>query len=207
MALPLMGTNGASLTYTSTTITQTDVRLAARYEARSMRRCSLDRGLRLAPPGTLLRDADGKPKPNGLYRVPFTAIVPQCALTSSTPVPILIYGHGLLGTSGQVGSGPRIATESCMVAIGTDMRGMSDIDVPNVVTALNDANKGGLIFDVLVQGMINHVALVQIARGPMASVLFTQGRRWLARGSDPRVYYYGISQGGSRAPRCAASIR
>ncbi|MBL0214852.1 MAG: hypothetical protein IPQ07_13335 [Myxococcales bacterium] len=199
VALPLMGTNGASLTYTSTTITQTDVRLAARYEGTFDAPLFLSTAASgVAPPNvTLLRDADGKPKPNGLYRVPFTAIVPQCALTSSTPVPILIYGHGLLGTSGQVGSsGPRIAaTESCMVAIGTDMRGMSDIDVPNVVTALNDANKGGLIFDVLVQGMINHVALVQIARGPMASVLFAKA----GGGSlvDPtRVYYYGISQGG-----------
>jgi hypothetical protein len=75
------------------------------------------------------------------------------------------------------------------------MRGMSDVDVPNVVSTLNDLNKGPAVFDVLVQGMINHVALVQIATGPMAQMLFRK------QNGDPlvdttKVYYYGISQGG-----------
>jgi hypothetical protein len=145
----------------------------------------------------LARSADGKPMVMGTYRAPFTAIVPQCAIDSATPVPILIYGHGLLGDSTQAASGgTRIAAhELCMVAIGTDMRGMSDVDVPNVVHSLNDANQGPAIFDVLVQGMINHVALVQIAKGPMAQTLFRK------QNNDPivdptKVVYYGISQGG-----------
>ena len=194
--MPLMGTNGASLTYTSAAMTQGDARIAFRYDGMFDAPLFLSSGN--AGPGVkMLRDGDGKPKPNGLYKVPFTAIVPQCALTAATPVPILIYGHGLLGSAMQVaGLGPRSAgIEACMVVIGTDMRGMSDVDVPNVALALNDANSGNLIFDVLVQGMINHVALVQIARGPMAAALFAkQGGGSLV---DPnRVYYYGISQGG-----------
>jgi hypothetical protein len=83
----------------------------------------------------------------------------------------------------------------CAVVVGTDMRGMAEVDVPNVALALNDANNGAAIFDVLVQGMINHVALVQAARGPMAQTLFTKpGGGQLV---DPsKFYYYGISQGG-----------
>ncbi len=194
--MPLMGTNGASLRYTSAPTVETDPRIAARYDGEFD--APLFLSAKTASPGVkLLRGADGKPMPNGLYKVPFTAIVPQCALTSATPVPILIYGHGLLGDATQTASSgtKNAATEACMVAIGTDMRGMSDIDVPNVALALNDANNGGLIFDVLVQGMINHVALVQVARGPMATALFAK----TGGGSlvDPsRVYYYGISQGG-----------
>jgi len=53
--------------------------------------------------------------------------------------------------------------------------------------------------------MMNHIALVQIARGPMAQRLFLDGTRPLA---DPsKVHYYGISQGGIMARRCARSIR
>ncbi|MEO7093318.1 MAG: hypothetical protein ABI175_08715, partial [Polyangiales bacterium] len=187
---------GAALAFTSTTTAPGDTRFAARYDGQFDAPLFLSQVLP-GPGVKLLRDSAGKPKPNGLYKVPFTAIVPQCALTSPTPVPILIYGHGLLGDATQVASsGPRnAAAESCMVAIGTDMRGMVDVDVPNVALALNDANSGNLIFDVLVQGMINHVALVQIARGPMAAALFAK----TGGGSlvDPsRVYYYGISQGG-----------
>ncbi len=194
--MPLMGTNGASLTYTSATMTQGDARIAFRYDGMFDAPLFLSSG-RAGPGVKMLRDGDGKPKPSGLYKVPFTAIVPQCALTAAAPVPILIYGHGLLGNATQVaGLGPRSAgIDACMVVIGTDMRGMSDVDVPNVALALNDANSGNLIFDVLVQGMINHVALVQVARGPMAAALFAkQGGGSLV---DPnRVYYYGISQGG-----------
>lgn len=194
--LPLMGTNGSSLTYTSTPMTQGDARIAFRYDGTFDAPLFLSSGIP-GPAVKLLRDADGKPKPSGLYKAPFTAIVPQCALTAAAPVPILIYGHGLLGAATQVGgSGPKnAAAEACMVVVGTDMRGMADVDVPQVALALNDANDGGLIFDVLVQGMMNHVALVQIARGPMATGLFAKA----GGGSlvDPsRVYYYGISQGG-----------
>ena len=196
-ALPVIGANGANLTYTSATMQNGDARFAARYDGMYDAPLFLSNHGSATPGVTLLRDAAGKPQPNGLYKVPFTAVVPQCALTSPTPVPILIYGHGLFGAGTQTaGSGPRnAAAEGCMVAIGTDMRGMSDIDVPNVALALNDANQGGLVFDVLVQGMINHVALAQIARGPMAQALFAKA----GGGSlvDPsRVYYYGISQGG-----------
>lgn len=194
--LPLMGTNGSALTYTATEMSQGDTRFAKRYDGTFDAPLFLS-GTNASPGIKMLRDGDGKPKPNGLYRVPFTAMVPECALTSPTPVPILVYGHGLLGNATQVASsGPRhAAAAACAVLVGTDMRGMSDIDVPNVVLTLNDANLGGLIFDVLVQGMINHVALVQIARGPMAQTLFAKpGGGSLV---DPnRVYYYGISQGG-----------
>ena len=76
------------------------------------------------------------------------------------------------------------------------MRGMSDVDVPNVALALNDGNNGHLIFDVLVQGMMNHIALVQIARGPMATHAVHEDRAAPRSSIRASVYYYGISQGG-----------
>lgn len=197
-ALRAMGTNGANLTYTVTTdMPSSDARIARRIDGQFDAPLFLGNGGAASPGTALVRGPDGKPVTGGMYRVPFTAIVPQCALQSITPVPMMIYGHGLLGDSGQVhSSGTRHASAGlCMVVVGTDMRGMSTMDLGNVALALNDANNGPLIFDVLVQGMINHVALVQIARGPMAQTLFRKpGDLPLV---DPnKFHYYGISQGG-----------
>ena len=146
---------------------------------------------------TLLRGADGLPAASGTYRIPFTAIVPACALEAEAPVPLLVYGHGLLGTADQVASGGTrtAAAGLCMVTIGTDLRGMSTPDLPNVLFALSDANKGPLVFEALVQGVVNHISLVQMARGRMATELFGDGEGGSLIDPD-RVHYYGISQGG-----------
>ena len=198
-ALAIMGTDGSALDYTVTKEeTPGDTRIAKQYTG------TYDAPLFLTNPSPsdttaqLLRDASGFPKPNGLYRAPFTAIVPQCAYDSPTPVPIFLYGHGLLGASNQVASGGTraAAAEICAVAVGTDMRGMSDVDVPNVALALNDGNNGHLIFDTLVQGMMNHIAMVQIAKGPMAQKLFVKPGTTTSVVDTSKFYYYGISQGG-----------
>ncbi len=195
VTLAMAGTDGATLNYTATDMAQGDTRIARRIDGTFDAPLFLSNEMATRST-TLLRDDGGKPRASGLYRVPFTAIIPQCALTALGPVPIMIYGHGLLGTGAQAASGGTrsAAAEICVIAIGTDMRGMAEMDVTNVVNALNDGNLGHLIFDVLIQGMMNHIALTQIARGPMTQRLFLDGTRQLA---DPsRVYYYGISQGG-----------
>ncbi|HWO21815.1 MAG TPA: hypothetical protein VNO30_23760 [Kofleriaceae bacterium] len=197
-ALAVMGANGQNLTYAVTTdAPPSDTRIARRIDGEFDAPLFLGNGAKPEPGTALVRGPDGKPVTAGMYRVPFTAIVPACALQSQTPVPLMIYGHGLLGDSTQVASaGTRHASaELCMVVVGTDMRGMATIDVPGVLLALNDANNGPLIFDVLVQGMVNHVAMVQIARGPMAQTLFRK-QNGMPLVDPSKFYYYGISQGG-----------
>ena len=196
-ALPLMGTNGSNLAFTVTSrTTSTDPRIASRIDGTFDSPLFLTNNGAVSPATSLVRDAAGKPSPTGLYRAGFTAIIPKCALESATPVPMFIYGHGLFGTAAQIaGPGGRIpAGQLCMIGVATNLRGMSQPDVPNVAIALSDLNRVGLVFDTLIQGLINQVALVQIARGPMAQSLFTKptGESIL----DPnRVYYYGVSQG------------
>jgi hypothetical protein len=201
-ALAMIGTNGSSLTFSVDSDTvPTDTRFARRIDGTYDAPLFLTMNGTYGPGVELVRDSAGKPMATGLYRVPFTALVPQCALSVTGPVPIMIYGHGLLGEAkDQVSSGgPKAAAaEVCAVVIGTDMRGMAAMDVPNVALALNDGNKGYLIFDALIQGMMNHIALVQAARGPMAQQLFTKqmGNQTVSLVDPDRVYYYGISQGG-----------
>jgi len=198
-ALAMTGTDGSALDFAITTdVAPNDGRIARRIDGTFDAPLFLTDGGSTAPSTTLVRDGAGHPMPTGLYRVPFTAIIPVCALTAAAPVPIIIYGHGLLGTAMQVaGSGPsNAAVEVCAVTIGTDMRGMSAPDVPNVVLALNDGNTGYRIFDILIQGMMNHIALVQIARGPMAQRLFLKPNTTETLVDPSTVYYYGISQGG-----------
>ena len=79
---------------------------------------------------------------------------------------MIIYGHGLLGDSGQVASGAVRATaaELCMVVVGTDMRGMSTMDVGAVARALENLSHADEVMEVLVQGIVNHVALERAAR-------------------------------------------
>lgn len=197
-ALAAMGPNAANLSFTVTSdAPSSDARIARRIDGTFDAPLFLSNGGGTAPGTKLVRGPDGRPATAGTYRVPFTAIVPDCALNAPAPVPMMIYGHGLLGDSTQVHSGGTrtAAAELCMVAVGTDMRGMSAMDVANVALTLNDVNNGPLIFDALVQGMVNHVAMVQIARGPMAQTLFRKsGGGALV---DPsKFFYYGISQGG-----------
>jgi len=146
--------------------------------------------------GVMMRDAAGKPMVSGIYKAPFSAVIPKCA-AAQKPVPVVIYGHGLMGSGKEVlGGYPRKAAQHvCAIFIATDWRGMSEIDLPAVALTLNDLNQMPTVMDKLVQGIVNFIALEQIARGPMArSADFMDAGTPLI---DPtRVYYYGISQGG-----------
>lgn len=151
------------------------------------------------PGTTTVRDADNLPVVQGFYDIPFSAVIPECALTSPTPVPMILYGHGLLGDSTEVDccGVPPVANDLCMVIVGTDMRGMSENDVPAVADALNDATKADGVFEVLEQGIANHVVLARAMRTTMAQTLFVDaanGNKVLV--DRTKVFYWGLSQGG-----------
>lgn len=149
--------------------------------------------------GTVIaRDPDGLPAVQGFYKIPFTAIVPACAYTASAPVGMVIYGHGLLGDSGETAGGVQsdTAAELCLVFVGTDMRGMSGQDLPAVARALNEISKADEVMEVLEQGIVNHVTLVRAMRTTFATQLFVDAANGNRSLVDPaQVFYYGLSQG------------
>ena len=143
----------------------------------------------------IVRDADGLPAVQGFYQIPFTAIVPACASTAPAPVGMVMYGHGLMGDSSETAGGVQqtTASELCMVIAGTDLRGMSEVDVPAVALALNDMTNAGAVFEKLEQGLANHITLAHALETTFADQMFTQDGTSLVDKS--KVYYYGLSQG------------
>ena len=159
----------------------------------------LTNGGSLATDTTIARDADNLPALQGFYQIPFTAIVPACAYTANAPVPMVMYGHGLLGDSTETADGVQQTTSAqlCMIFVGTDMKGMSQNDTAYVARVLNEASHADQVFEVLEQGIANHVTLAQAMRTTFATSLFVDAANGGKQLADPtRVYYYGLSQGG-----------
>lgn len=199
-ALEAIG-DGSSLAYTVQTDDPSDDPLIARKITGTFTSpLFLTQDGRFTSETRIARDAGGLPMVVGTYEARFTAIVPECALTSPDPVPMVIYGHGLLGASNQVASGGvrALVGRQCMVAYGTDFRGFSDRDISNLALMLNDFNEQDLFFPVQIQGVIDHIAMTRTAMGPMAESLFVgdKGNGVESLVDPSKVYYFGISQGG-----------
>ncbi len=143
----------------------------------------------------MARDADGNAAVVGMYDAPFVAMIPECVATQA-PVPIIIFGHGLLGDikEAQGRYMRQIAQDLCMVVLATDWRGMSSSDLASAGLTFNEMSKASAFGERIVQGVLSFLALTQLARGSMATDLLIddEGNSIV----DPtKIYYYGISQG------------
>ncbi len=130
---------------------------------------------------------------------PLVVHIPACITDTTTtlPIPIMIYGHGLFGSAqGEMDSGYQegLINQLCMVQIGTDWIGLSSSDVPNAAIAVGDFNKLGLITDKIQQAQINVVVMTRLAIGALRNDpdLQYNGKNIIG----DTVYYYGISDGG-----------
>lgn len=151
-----------------------------------------DAGTRIA------RDAAGLPALQGSYAIPFTAIVPACAYTAPAPVAMVVYGHGLLGSAAETAGSVQqtTAAELCAVFVGTDLRGMSEIDLAAVARALADLARADEVMEVLEQGLVNQIAVIRALRTSLAERLFVDPATGRSLVDPAKVYYYGLSQGG-----------
>jgi hypothetical protein len=152
------------------------------------------------PGGRLVFGDDGLPEPVGTHSVKFGLLIPKSA-TESSPVALLQYGHGLLGSFNQATGGAfRDLIDDYGYAIfGVTLWGMGqDVDGEWqdglwIADRLSDGKIDVLasMFDRLHQGMLNQLLAMRMMRGGMAADP-TYGP--LLDG-DTR-YYHGISQGG-----------
>ncbi len=168
----------------------------------------------LGPPdGTGLRllrlDAQGKPVAEGFESVQFTLQIPNSVLQNPGSASVLQYGHGFLGEKTEAESGwiREFADRKGFVILAADMQGMSGEEVAiwgaNVLT---DAGKFPTFADKVMQGVMNHLALVKLLKGRFLE----EANPDVAPGGKPvydptRVRYYGNSQGGTLGTLIMAS--
>lgn len=155
--------------------------------------------------GTLLtRDASGMPYYNGDTEVEFTIRIPRTAVEDPRPLKLLQYGHGLLGSQGEVGSGylGEMANRYGYVLFATNWRGMDEDDYEAIVLMIaEDMGRFGIIPEGGHQGLVQFVAAAEMMRGNMAldaNLTFTDPGTGspVSVVDTSEVYYYGNSQGG-----------
>lgn len=156
------------------------------------------------PGGTFHLDAGGAPIQNGTWTANFECIIPD-SVTSGPPEqgrPSL-YGHGLLGSAGEVESGPQrsLSQEHKIVQCATDEIGLAESDVPAVLAALENVSNFPTIPDRLQQGLLDELFL---GRAMISSTGFETAPAFhqdgtLETGSvldTNELFYNGNSQGG-----------
>ncbi|TMQ92641.1 hypothetical protein ETD83_26925 [Actinomadura soli] len=152
------------------------------------------------PPGSSLhRGRDGMPSrlPGNTQSVPFQCEIPRSAFTR--PARPALYGHGLLGSEGEVGAGnvKAMAAEHGFMFCATKWIGMADEDIPNVAGVLTDLTRFETIADRLQQGLLGFTFLGRaMTRGFAGHEAFQDhaGRSLIDRRAG--LAYDGNSQGG-----------
>ena len=151
------------------------------------------------PNGVMELDG-GVPVQQGSYSVLFAALVPTAILTATpqNPVPVIVFGHGLLGDAVNYSTNPVLADaaeRNGMLMVMTNWTGLSAADVDTVTAAIDDINALPTVTDKIQQAVINAMVELRFARGALAKDAHLQpnGQNVI----DPvNAYYYGISLGG-----------
>lgn len=151
------------------------------------------------PGSALHRGADGMPSrlPGNSQAVPFQCEIPRSALTR--PARPALYGHGLLGSEGEVDAGnvKAMAAEHGFVFCATKWIGMADEDVPNVVSALADLTRFRTVADRLQQSLVNFTFLGRaMTRGFTGNEAFQNDAGAPLIDAAAELTYDGNSQGG-----------
>ncbi|MCB9557428.1 MAG: hypothetical protein H6707_15075 [Deltaproteobacteria bacterium] len=150
---------------------------------------------------------DGAPLRNGKRWRPVFISVPRCAEKSSSPVPVILFGHGLFLSAEDELSGEYHSTlgdRLCAVQVATPIVGLANSDLADisgeVITNFTNVPR---ITDQLVQTQIGLQVVARWAKVGLSTQPFVQG----VSGSlvdDQRLYYLGISNGGIQGVAFAA---
>ncbi|TDC61735.1 hypothetical protein E1200_28305 [Actinomadura sp. GC306] len=151
------------------------------------------------PGSALHRGRDGRPArlPGNSQAVPFQCEIPRSAFTE--PARPALYGHGLLGSEGEVDAGnvKSMAAEHGFVFCATRWIGMSEEDVPNVVSALADLTRFRTVADRTQQGLLNFIVLGRaMTRGFAGHKAFRNGAGAPLIDTGAELTFDGNSQGG-----------
>ena len=154
------------------------------------------------PPGSGF--LNGQPVVNPLNKTMANVIcnIPRQALDRGAESPRTrpsLYGHGLLGSAGEVRAGnvQQMGQDHGFTFCATDWAGMSTTDLPNVATLLQDLSNFNTLVDRIQQGYVNFMYLGRWMihpNGASANPAFQVAGRSVL--DTARLFYDGNSQGG-----------
>ncbi|MEO3787665.1 hypothetical protein ABGB12_30435 [Actinocorallia sp. B10E7] len=151
-------------------------------------------------PGSRFRyGADGLPSrlPGNVQVAAFQCEIPRSALTA--PGRASLYGHGLLGSEEEVGSGAvkAFAAEHGFVFCATKWAGLSKDDIGNAVVSLADFSNFPSMADRMQQGILNMLWLGRaMTTGLPKHKAFQNAEGEPVIDVSHGLAYYGNSQGG-----------
>jgi hypothetical protein len=147
----------------------------------------------------LVTDPAGNPEINGAntWTANFICVLPS-TVQSAGPATPTVYGHGLLGSAGEVEGGSFAAgVAHDLMGCATDWVGMSNSDIPNVARNLQDLSTFDTQVDHMLQGFVNFQFLGRLINSPSGFVTdpaFRAGGLPLFKTHD--CHFMGYSQGG-----------
>jgi len=147
---------------------------------------------------------DALPVQNGTFSSEFRCEIPRVAFNDTTgagnALPPVVYGHGLLGDKGEVGSNAQVdfAQAYGYVYCATDEIGFSEDDVPVAESALADLSNFNKMADRTQQGMLNELYLGRalVSGSGLRTNAAFQGSDSASVLGGSRLFYDGNSQGG-----------
>ena len=152
------------------------------------------------PAGRLVRDADGRvATPTARTRFAFTALIPESALSATTSVPFVGYGHGFFQDRAELQNygTPTIASSLPAVFVSIDWIGMSRGDLGHILSSFFDEPSTVMSFtDRVHQAMANWITLSSAFDGTLAAQPeFQHPQRGSLIYDTREMYFLGISMG------------
>ena len=144
----------------------------------------------LGPDGLPLRNAS---QPD--FAAPFLCLVP---VAPSAPTPVVVYGHGLLGSREEINGLRGVVEQGSLSLCGSDWIGMSTEDIGNLAGILGDMSNFKQQADRLQQGLLN---MQFLGRAINAANGFSSNASFQSATQDPliapgKTTMLGNSQGG-----------
>lgn len=109
-------------------------------------------------------EPDALPTANGTLTATFQCNIPESAMSDADPAHLVQYGHGLLGSEGEIDAGNqiRLANLGNSVICATRWAGMSTDDIGNAIETLGDFSNFPTMADRLQQGVLNQIVLTRL---------------------------------------------
>ena len=198
-ALPVLGSNGASMTFTATAQPPVTGIYQSYIGTFTSPNFLTDDTSGINNDSVMIRDPSTHlPVLTGTWPASYAALIPECVSTQPLPRPTIIFGHGLFGSAAGYLSDPfvqGIAEQYCLIILAGNWIGLTQQQISLAPLAVNDMNNAPEISEKLAQSIVDFITLEIIARGPMAtSPYFAYNGKPVI--DTTKIFYVGGSLGG-----------